>query len=391
VRAWILAIVLLAALGLAAPASAAPEDDLRRTLGRLTGRAGSQAGASVVDARGGRTIFARRAGRPRSLGSNTKLFTAAAALRKLAPLTTEALATAPLAPDGTIAGDLVIRGGGDPSLGAAAAGALADQIQAAGVRVIAGSVVGDESRFDAVRGTPATGNAFNPEIGGVLGALTYERGRAVAGGPFLSDPARAAAAAVDDALEARGIVVRGVPRQGVGPAGAPVLARVAAPIPPLVRTMLKGSDNFVAETLAKALGAGTTAAGARAVEAEARRLGAPARLADGSGLVLRNRATPRAVVALLRRMRGSATWRNSLPIGGRDGTLANRLTAPGVRGRCRAKTGSMPERRVSGLSGYCRSRRGRTLVFSLLIGGRGLARAKALEDRFASALARYRG
>lgn len=367
--------------------------DLRTTLDRIARQAGPEAGALVVDAARGRTLYARRAGAPRTLGSNAKLFTAAAALRGLRPPVTDVVATAPVGPDGVFAGDLVVRGGGDPGFGAAGASALAAQVQAAGVRIVAGSVVGDESRFDALRGTPATGNAFHPEVGGVLGALTFERGRAAPGGPVQADPARAAAAAVDDALEALGIAIRGVPREGVAPPGAAPLARVESPVAPLVRAMLKSSDNFIAEMLAKGLGAapGTTASGAAAIAAAARRLGAPVRLADGSGLLAEDRAAPRAVVTLLRRMRANVAWRDALPVAGRDGTLANRLGQPGVRGRCRAKTGSLPDRRVSGLSGYCRTRRGRTLAFSLLIGGRGLARAKAVEDRFATALARHRG
>jgi len=313
-----------------------------------------------------RGLCSRRGSTQRSLGSNAKLFTAAAALRGLPPLVTEVLGTAPLAAGGVVDGDLVLRGGGDPGFGAAAAAALAGQVHAAGVRVVTGSVVGDESRFDALRGTPATGNAFHPELGGVPGALTFERGRQVAGGPFLSDPARAAAAAFDDALEALGIVIQGVPRQGVAPPGAIPLGLVSSPVPPLVRGMLKTSDNFIAETLAKALGAqaagvGTTAAGAAAVTSAAQALRARVRLHDGSGL----------------------------PVGGRDGTLVNRLRQPGVRGRCQAKTGSLPRRRVSGLSGYCRARGGRRLVFSLLIAGRTISRAKSIEDRFATTLARF--
>jgi serine-type D-Ala-D-Ala carboxypeptidase/endopeptidase (penicillin-binding protein 4) len=388
-------LTVLGVLPAEAPAATQRERELRGELARIVQRAGPNAGAYVADARSGRALFSRRASTQRSLGSNAKLFTAAAALRGLPPVVTEVLGTAPLAAGGVVDGDLVLRGGGDPGFGAAAAAALAGQVHAAGVRLVTGSVVGDESRFDAMRGTPATGNAFHPELGGVLGALTFERGRQVAGGPFLSDPARAAAAAFDDALEALGIVIQGVPREGVAPPGAIPLGRASSPVPALVRDMLKSSDNYIAETLVKALGAqadgvGTTAAGAAAVTSAAQALRATVRLHDGSGLLVDNRASPRAVVTLLRRMRTNAAWLAALPVGGRDGTLVNRLRQAGVRGRCQAKTGSLPRRRVSGLSGYCRARGGRRLAFSLLIGGRSLSRAKAIEDRFATALARYR-
>ena len=75
---------------------------------------------------------------------------------------------------GVLAGDLVLRGGGDPLLDDAQLAALADRL--AGLRSITGSIVGDESRFDAVRTGPSGDGAFDPELGGPLSALAYQRG-----------------------------------------------------------------------------------------------------------------------------------------------------------------------------------------------------------------------
>ena len=169
----------------------------------------------------------------------------------------------------------------------------------------------------------------------------------------------------------------------------------------LVQVTNKRSDNFFAEMLLKGLplapaaeggGVGTTAAGARAAERFGRELGASARLVDGSGLSEGNRASPRSVVRLLDAMRPrdefNAFYR-SLAVAGRDGTLHDRMRRGPARGRCRAKTGTLAN--VSALSGYCRSRSGRTLAFSILMNGVYPVAARRLQDRMAQAMARYDG
>ena len=74
-------------------------------------------------------------------------------------LTTSVLADALPDETGTIAGDVVLRGGGDPTFGTAAAASLAAQIADAGLTRIEGRVIGDESAFDAFRGPPSSATA----------------------------------------------------------------------------------------------------------------------------------------------------------------------------------------------------------------------------------------
>ncbi len=378
-----------------AAGSRSADAELQRELRRIVRPAGSRVSVVVRDTRG-RRVADVRGGKVRPLGSTAKLFTATAALRRRLVLTTDVLAAGPIA-SGVLDGDLVLRGGGDPSLGTpaftrarGAAGtngaALTERLVALGLREVRGSVVGDESRFDAVRGPV-------DEYDGVLGGLTWNRGRAGdAGGP-LTDPARGAAAAFDDQLEARGVVIRGVPRAGATPPGATPVAAITADAPGLVTPMLKVSDDLYADALAKALAAapgapGTTVAGAAAVRAAVRPLGLRPRLADGSGLSARSRGTARDLVALLLRARkGSwgSTLQEALPMAGTDGTLENRLRS--VRGRCQAKTGNLG-RALSALAGQCRSRAGRTLVFAVLVEGQSRARGSAMVDRVATALVR---
>ena len=347
-RGLAVAVMLLAV----APAAHAGtvKQDLTRVLKPIRGHAG----VSVYDSRADRTVFSHRSTRRRSLGSNTKLFTSAAALRALPPLTTSVV--------GDPAGDLYLVGTGDPTLGRAQIEELARQVHAAGVRAVAGGIVGDGTRF-------GPSPPFDPEIGGVLGALVYDRGRAVDGGPFQPDPALAAATRFDDALEALGITVAKGQRTGAAPAGSPVLATVPAPARwRIARLMNVPSDNFVAEMLTLALNG----------PGEVAELAGGADLVDGSGLSVQNRASPRDVVSMLHHHPGVE---KTLPVAGREGTVAGRMK--NTRGRCRVKTGTIRGAEVSALSGYC----GR-YVFSILVKGAPVGRAQRVQDRVAARLAR---
>jgi len=358
---------------------------------------GDGASVQVRDLSARRTAVALRAGRRQSLGSTTKLLTAAAALRRLgsaAVFSTELLATAPVDAKRVLNGDLVLRGGGDPVLDDSQLSVLASRL--AGVREITGSVVGDESLFDSVRTGPSGNGLFDPELGGTLSALAFDRGAQVPDGPPQPDPGRAAAARLDDLLEANGVVIRGVPRAGVAPLGtAPIASVPSPPLRELLARMLAPSDDWIAELLTKAIAAkrsppGTTAAGAALIRREAARMGAPVSLVDGSGLDPRDRGTAAGLVSVLRRMRATSAFTAALARPGRAGTLHDRLTTGGARRRCRGKTGTLPSGGISVLAGYCKGRNRHTYAFAVLVRGRGLERARRAQDRVARALAAAR-
>ncbi len=80
----------------------------------------------------------------------------------------------------------------------------------------------------------------------------------------------------------------------------------------------------------------------------------------------------------------------SLPIAGRDGTLANRMKGTPAEGNARAKTGSMTA--VRGTSGYVTSADGEPLVFAILVNGYDSpgATITAAEDAIIVRLAQFR-
>jgi serine-type D-Ala-D-Ala carboxypeptidase/endopeptidase (penicillin-binding protein 4) len=402
------AVLTLLALSALLPIQAA-EASLKSSLSLQMRQAGSHSGAYVTNVTTGEQVFAWRAGVPRVLASNTKLFTGAAALARFGTdgtLGTEVLGRGELDEDGIYRGDLYLRGGGDPTFGSrtftsrsygsgATVEQLAGLVDEAGIQRVTGRIFGDESKHDSLRGGPYS--AFGVSIWvGPLSALSFNRGLATeAGGGYQSSPPAFAAARLDAALEARGVRVRLAPRAGKAPPEAPVIASVdSPPMSTLVRLMNKPSDNFFGEMLLKNLamqtrGVGTTKAGARLAAGYARRLGARARIADGSGLSRGNRASPYRVTRLLTAMVEEEelfdAWYGSLAVAGRDGTLKTRMRSGSARGRCRGKTGTLSN--VSALSGYCTARSGDLYAFSFLMNAVYTGSAKVLQDRMAQAIA----
>lgn len=159
------------------------------------------------------------------------------------------------------------------------------------------------------------------------------------------------------------------------PPEPPVLARLAPP--PLaadLRVTSKVSQNLHAELLLRRVGAlagtGSVADGQRAVRTMLDGAGVDRwsyDFADGAGMSNYNRLTPRAAVRFLRWTQGQpwgAAWRETLPVGGVDGTVARRFGGTALSGKLFAKTGTINA--ANALSGFLIAASGRTLVFSAL-------------------------
>ncbi|MCU1284226.1 MAG: D-Ala-D-Ala carboxypeptidase [Acidobacteriales bacterium] len=92
---------------------------------------------------------------------------------------------------------------------------------------------------------------------------------------------------------------------------------------------------------------------------------------DGSGLSRQDLVSPRAVVKLLRfadSPNTAATWRDAfrstLPVGGEDGSLADRFKGTPAQDHVWAKTGTLGH--VNALSGYAQTSSGEPLAFSII-------------------------
>lgn len=207
----------------------------------------------------------------------------------------------------------------------------------------------------------------------------------------IDDPAHFAAWRFKSLLEARGVRVSGsvaarhrpyrpaddpAVRAGAPPPRPPepeVLARLT---PPPLRADLtvvnKVSQNLHAELMLRRVGlregTGSIQDGLAGVESMLVKAGVPPAsvdLADGSGMSIYNRVAPRGMAKLLRWIAAQpwgGAWRETLPIGGVDGTLARRFRGGPLEGRVFAKTGTLYG--TNALSGYLLTKSGRTLAFS---------------------------
>jgi D-alanyl-D-alanine carboxypeptidase/D-alanyl-D-alanine-endopeptidase (penicillin-binding protein 4) len=379
----------------APPAQALDAIALRAKLSREMQRASPFSGAYVRDIDTGTALYAHKEDVARPPASVEKLYTTSTALLRFgadARLHTQVVATGSLDPLGVWRGDVYLRGAGDPTLGQTQIALLAQTIAAqTGIRRIAGSVLGDESVFDSLRGSSRTRYALDRDIGGVLSGVSVSRGFSRDGAP-----AKEAARRLAKALRAAGVGVDGRSGAGTAPADAPEVAGLdSPPIADLIRLTNVPSDNFDAEMLLKILGArfgggGTTAAGAGVVRQQLATFGVHPRVVDGSGLSRANRTTPRQVVRLLERMQGMTSapaFVGSLPVVGRTGTMRRRMRGTPAQDRCQTKTGTL--RAVSALAGYCETTGGHTVAFAMLMSTSLITRAHRVQDRMTEAIATY--
>ncbi len=348
-------------------------------------------GAVVLDARTGEVLLDRGAGLPVVPASTAKIATAVAVLAVLPPdtrLTTRVLA-------GAVPGEVVLVGGGDPTLasapgpgvgtdddlGPARLPDLAAQVRAAAGGAPVARVLVDDSAFVG----PALGPGWRPGYvtGGdvaPVSALSVDGGRTAPGrSARAADPALAAGRALAALLGAPRTSVE----RGAAPPGAPVLGTVRSPpVTALVERMLTRSDNDLAEALARRLAAERGLPASFAGAATALRdvlaplTGDPQGLAlvDASGLSRDDRVAPLALARLLALVVADGTGRygpvlSGLPVAGFDGTLARRYRAGPAAlaaGEVRAKTGTLSG--VSALAGLVRTEDGRLLAFDLTAG-----------------------
>jgi D-alanyl-D-alanine carboxypeptidase/D-alanyl-D-alanine-endopeptidase (penicillin-binding protein 4) len=208
------------------------------------------------------------------------------------------------------------------------------------------------------------------------------------------NPALWAAKLLSSALKSRGITIAGqtqardsrmAPSERFDPGRSVELAAIASqPLSEVVKKTNKESNNLYAELILRTLGRergvmaegagpvgrerGDDEAGLAVVRLWLERAGITAThlaLHDGSGLSRLNLVTPEAtsrlLLAFLKTTSGE-TFRQSLPLSGRDGTLGGRLKT--MRERVSAKTGSLTY--DNSLSGYLTTSGGQVLVFSIM-------------------------
>ena len=380
--------------------------ELRSKLSAALNGVGGSSGAWVRDLDAGELLFTDNAGTRRAPASNEKLFTTAAFLDALGPnetLQTRVYTRSGRLSGGRLTGDLVLVGDGDPAFGTARfahahdqpvtrVSELARKVAAAGVTRIDGQVLADDTIFDrdryaSVDVSPLSGLSFNNG---------YD------GGHYARAPELVAARALKAALRKLGVKVDGRVARADLSAGTlerKPLAAIASPtVARLIEETNVPSNNFFAEMLLKRLAAvggkqGTRKRGDHKVEGFAHSLGTDVNAVDGSGLSRANNVAPEEVGKLLTGMaelddeNEAAAFEASLPIAGKEGTVADRMRGTAAEGNCATKTGTLSD--ASALSGYCEAGK-HTIAFSILMNSVNVDAARRAQDRIAAAIARYR-
>jgi serine-type D-Ala-D-Ala carboxypeptidase/endopeptidase (penicillin-binding protein 4) len=221
----------------------------------------------------------------------------------------------------------------------------------------------------------------------------------------IENPALYTGALFHNILKEMGITIQNEVKQADTPLHAIVLAtHLSQPLRTLAAFMMKESDNLYANSFFKKVGArflgvpGTWLKGAQAMrfflQKKAGLDTTDFVIVDGSGESRYNLVSPHQIVQFLNwahlQFSFVPEWIASFPIAGIDGSLRNRMTDASVRGKVRAKPGTMTG--ITALAGFAQSLDGEILIFSILTNGFvqpvKIMRAE-LEDQFATILTQF--
>ncbi|MFL6556814.1 MAG: D-alanyl-D-alanine carboxypeptidase/D-alanyl-D-alanine-endopeptidase, partial [Bacillus sp. (in: firmicutes)] len=217
------------------------------------------------------------------------------------------------------------------------------------------------------------------------------------------DPTRYAVYLLNQSLKEHGITLTGRLKTGLVPDTAKILStHQSMPLSELLVPFMKLSNNVHAEILIKEMGRvvkveGSWENGLKVLNTEIVKFGVNPKtlvLRDGSGvshvdLIPANQLTE--LLFAVQKEKWFPSYLHSLPVSGASekmvgGTLRNRLKEPVVRGKVKAKTGTIST--VSSISGYVKTKSGQTLIFSILLNNLlEDSKGKKVEDRLLTILA----
>ncbi|MBO0992554.1 D-alanyl-D-alanine carboxypeptidase/D-alanyl-D-alanine endopeptidase [Bacillus sp. SD088] len=184
------------------------------------------------------------------------------------------------------------------------------------------------------------------------------------------------------ALKKNGITWNGEAKTGVTPESATVLVTIKSmPLKELLIPFMKLSNNIHAETLVKEMGKvihddGSWPSGLDVMKVTLADFGLNQKhilIRDGSGISDKNLIPPNELTKLLFEVQKKSwypAFEQAQPVAGEPdrmigGTLRSRMTAEDLKGKVKAKTGTLTG--VSTLSGYVTNANGEKLIFSIMM------------------------
>ena len=349
--------------------------------------------------------------------SNTKLFTTATALELMGgdyPISTKILSDDDDISDGTLDGNIYIKGFGNPTFTSEDMDNLVNQLYQSGLRKVTGNVVGDDTYFDNVYSrddwiSEERANVKLPPIS----ALVIDRNRTIVKkkrrGRYrnyfvnVENPPLFVAQKFKEKLASYGMEVKGKPISGMTDENAKLLVDSSIELRKLLKEINKSSDNFYAECLFKTLGSAysgqqgnsffSTQAILKYIEDNSI-YSEGTKIVDGSGISRFDQVTAGALVGLLEKVyfniKQFDDFFNSLSIAGVDGTLHKRMVGTSAENNFRGKTGTLNG--VSSLAGYVTTADNDDLIvcmmFEFTTGG--ASKYKKIQDRIIEILADWK-
>jgi D-alanyl-D-alanine carboxypeptidase/D-alanyl-D-alanine-endopeptidase (penicillin-binding protein 4) len=337
------------------------------------------------------TIFASNEKRPMTPASLTKLFTTSTSLSVMGgehKLSTKLFSEDQDFKDGVLDGNLYIKGFGNSVFTDSDLESFVNKLKEKGVKVITGSIVGDDSFFDDVytREDWIDGERANVKLP-PISALVVDRNKSTIRKKIrkryryitenAKDPPIFAANKLAEKLRIAEIEVKGKITKGVTPSNVYLLAEESVKVKDLISLINKNSDNFLAECLFKTLGAEASGVKGNSFFSQQAILkfikdnniySVGTEIVDGSGISRSDQATPLAINGLLEKMYFDLVhfddFNNSLSTAGVDGTLRNRMTGSSAENNFKGKTGTLNG--VSSLTGYLTTPEGEDLIVTII-------------------------
>lgn len=334
-------------------------------LDRFLGSKGIASGSTAVliqDLKTGEILAEHNTEKPLLPASIMKTVTIAGLLKERGPedrFHTLVFADGPIKGN-TIEGDLLVIGGGDPTLGANCAPEstdIAEEIIAAlqhkGITAIKGNLRIDTSLYSGPACPPSwMAGDLNEAYGTGSHALNFRRN--ASGSRAVKNPESVFLSYLSSRLRGAGISIAGGTKIGEDGLNnlednSLLLDHVSDKYSEVMRSCMMRSDNLFAETLLRAFGlargkGGSTEAGASEMYDYWNAAGIPVSgvtLIDGSGLSRSNRVTAKFMNGILKAMGDDEEYASFMPLAGQEGTLSEFLKDTELDAYVAMKTGSM--------------------------------------------------
>lgn len=291
-----------------------------------------------------------------------------------------------VASGGKLMGDLAFVVGLDPQLEAVDLAKLSAAVRQKGIKSVAGRLIVNTTVKEPVKSEQ---HWYPWDLSFSKYGLPYK------GAPLVEKTVKASLRAQGVAVADSQVVAGRMPR------GVRLLAKTERPITDVIQRMWKNSSNTQATAMLYTIGnranpdESPEVAGVaylrKFMRDEVGEKNPAISIHDGCGLCVYNKLSPKSLVEILRygyRDKDIRPVLNScLAIAGVDGTLVRAMTNPKIRGKVRAKTGTLSHPYgISSLAGFCQASNGHTLAFAIMDSEMSVLDARVLQRRLAEAM-----